>query len=106
MIAVLNHLGGYQMDDTILTQLLDCYKTVYGAKLDSPATLFKMQQNLMEFVMGLGRKLENKVFEQAGSGYRGDRGEERQSIQVRRQAADVGTRVVWDDPLSTCVLYQ
>ena len=71
MIAVLIHLGGYQMDDKILTQLLDCYKTVYGANLDSPATLFKMQQNLMEFVMGLGRGLENKIFEQAGSGYRG-----------------------------------
>jgi hypothetical protein len=71
MIAVLIHLGGYQMDEAILTQLLDCFKTVYGAKLDSPETLFKMQQNLMEFVMGLGRKLENKVFAQAGTGYRG-----------------------------------
>ena len=58
------------MDERILTQLLDCFKTVYGANLDSPETLFKMQQNLMEFVMGLGRKLENKVFAQAGTGYR------------------------------------
>ncbi len=58
------------MDEMILTQLLDCFKTVYGAKLDSPETLFKMQQNLMEFVMGLGRRLENKVFAQAGTGYR------------------------------------
>ena len=59
------------MDDTILTQLLDSFKAVYGIKLDSPESLFKMQQNLMEFVMGLGRGLENKVFAQAGTGYRG-----------------------------------
>jgi hypothetical protein len=59
------------MDDTILTQLLDCFKTVYGSKLDSPETLFTMQQNLLEFVMGLGRELESKIFAQAGTGYRG-----------------------------------
>jgi hypothetical protein len=69
-MLILN-LGGYKMDDKILTQLLDCFKTVYGIKLDSPEAVFKIQQNLMEFVMGLGRGLENKVFAQAGTGYRG-----------------------------------
>ena len=59
------------MDDAIITQLLDCFKTVYGLKLDSPGTLLQAQQNLMEFVMGLGRKLENALFAEGGLGYQG-----------------------------------
>lgn len=59
------------MDDQIVTQLLDCFKSIYGLKLDSPGTLLQAQQNLMEFVMGLGRKLENKIFAAGGTGYRG-----------------------------------
>jgi hypothetical protein len=59
------------MDDQIVTQLLDCFKAVYGLKLDSPGTLLQAQQNLMEFVMGLGRKLENSLFAAGGTGYRG-----------------------------------
>ena len=59
------------MNDQIVTQLLDCFKSVYGLTLDSPGTLLQAQQNLMEFVMGLGRKLENKLFTAGGTGYRG-----------------------------------
>ena len=59
------------MDDTIVSQLLDCFKTVYGMKLDSPKALLQAQQNLMEFVMGLGRRLENRVFAEGGTGYQG-----------------------------------
>jgi len=59
------------MDDQIVTQLLDCFKSVYGLKLDSPGALLQAQQNLMEFVMGLGRKLENRVFAAGGGGYQG-----------------------------------
>ena len=59
------------MNDLIVTQLLDCFKAVYGLKLDSPQSLSHAQQNLMEFVMGLGRKLENKMFAAEGTGYRG-----------------------------------
>ena len=59
------------MDDSIITQLLDCFKTVYGLKLDGPGALLQAQQNLMEFVMGLGRKLENEIFAAGGTGYQG-----------------------------------
>ena len=59
------------MNDLIVTQLLDCFKAVYGLKLDSPQSLLQAQQNLMEFVMGLGRKFENKMFVPGGTGYRG-----------------------------------
>jgi hypothetical protein len=62
---------GITMDDTIVSQLLDCFKTVYGMKLDSPKALLQAQQNLMEFVMGLGRRLENRVFAEGGTGYQG-----------------------------------
>jgi hypothetical protein len=59
------------LDDTIVSQLLDCFKTVYGLKLSGAGDLFQAQQNLLEYVMGLGRKLENELFAQAGSGYQG-----------------------------------
>jgi len=59
------------MDDAIISQLLDCFKAIYGLKLDSPEALWQTQQNLLEFVMGLGRRLENGVFTKAGTGYQG-----------------------------------
>jgi len=59
------------MNDQIVTQLLECFKTYYGWRLDSPGDLLQAQQNLLEFVMGLGRKLENKLFATGGTGYRG-----------------------------------
>lgn len=59
------------MNDQMVTQLLDCFKSVYGLKFDSPGNLLQAQQNLMAFVMGLGRKLENKIFTSGGTGYRG-----------------------------------
>ena len=59
------------LDDTIVSQLLDCFKAVYGMKLSDPVGLLQAQQNLLEYVMGLGRKLENKLFAQAGTGYQG-----------------------------------
>ena len=59
------------IDDAIISQLLDCFKTAYGLKLDNPTDLLQAQQHLHEYVMGLGRRLENKVFAQAGTGYQG-----------------------------------
>ena len=59
------------MDEMIVAQLLDSFKRMYGAKITSAGTLWEKQQCLLEFTMVTARKLENKVFEQAGTGYRG-----------------------------------
>jgi hypothetical protein len=49
------------MDESIVSQLVSCFKSAYGVELDSPRGLLQMQQDLLEFVMGLGRKLENSL---------------------------------------------
>jgi hypothetical protein len=59
------------MDESIVSQLVSCFKSAYGVKLDSPRGLLQMQQDLLEFVMGLGRKLENSLVAEGGTGYQG-----------------------------------
>jgi hypothetical protein len=59
------------MDKEIVTRLLECFKTVYGYKINSPQALMQVEQDLMEFLMVTGRELENKVFAEVGTGYLG-----------------------------------
>jgi hypothetical protein len=59
------------MDDAMISQILECFKTVYGLKIESAETLWQTQQNLLEFVMRMGREIENALFQEAGTGYQG-----------------------------------
>ena len=59
------------MNTPFVSQLLEYFKTTYGLKADSAGALFETQRNLLEYLVCLGRKLENKIFEELGKGYEG-----------------------------------
>lgn len=59
------------MNKEIVTQLLECFKAVYGCKIDGPHALLQSEQDLMEFLMVAGREMENQLFAEAGTGYLG-----------------------------------
>jgi len=61
------------MDRSVVAQLLDCFKAVYGIRVADASDLFATQRNLLQFVMELGRDLEEGVFAQIGKGYEGAR---------------------------------
>jgi hypothetical protein len=59
------------MDTPFVSQLLEYFKATYGLKVDSAEELFETQRNLLEYLVCLGRDLENKMFEELGTGYQG-----------------------------------
>jgi hypothetical protein len=59
------------MDTHLVSQLLEHFKAVFGLQADSAEQLFDTQRNLLEYLVGLGRELENKMFEELGKGYEG-----------------------------------
>jgi len=61
------------MDTHFVSQLLEYFKATFGLKIDSAEQLFETQRNLLEYLVCLGRELENKMFEELGKGYEGAR---------------------------------
>ena len=59
------------MDTHFVSQLLAYFKATFGLKIDSAEELFETQRNLLEYLVCLGRQLENGVFEELGKGYEG-----------------------------------
>ena len=59
------------MDKQLVSQLFEYFKATYGREVDDSADLFESQRNLLEYLVCLGRELENSLFEQLGKGYEG-----------------------------------
>jgi hypothetical protein len=57
----------------LIPQLLKYFKENYGFKINDSSDLFVTEKNMLEYVMGIGRNLMNKIFEEMGSGYEGRR---------------------------------
>src|SRR4030042_998275 len=73
MIAVrFQDREGY-MDSSVVAQVLDCFKAIYGIRVGDAGDLFAAQRDILEFLMELGRDLEEGVFAQIGKGYEGAR---------------------------------
>jgi len=61
------------MNEKIIGQLFDQFKEQYGSTVASAASLFDGQLDLQQFVMGIGRELEQRLFDALGTGYQGAR---------------------------------
>jgi len=59
------------MDTKLVSQLLEHFKTTFGLTVNNAEQLFETQRNLLEYLVGIGRELENKLFEELGKGYEG-----------------------------------
>lgn len=59
------------MNTPFVSQLLEYFKATYGLRIDNAEQLFETQRNLLEYLVCLGRELENKMFEELGKGYQG-----------------------------------
>jgi hypothetical protein len=59
------------MDTHFVSQLLAYFKATFGLEINSAEQLFETQRNLLEYLICLGRELENKLFEELGKGYEG-----------------------------------
>ena len=59
------------MDTKLVSQLLAYFKTTFGLTVNNAEQLFDTQRNLLEYLIGIGRELENRMFEELGRGYEG-----------------------------------
>jgi len=59
------------MNEDMVGRLFEQFKEQYGSTVAEPASVFDGQRDLQEFVMGIGRALEQRMFSELGSGYRG-----------------------------------
>ena len=59
------------MDMNLVQQIWDYFKGAYGGKVASSVDLFDRQKDLLEFLMNIGRDLEQTLFDELGSGYEG-----------------------------------
>jgi hypothetical protein len=57
----------------LIPQLLKYLKENFGFKMNDSSELFVTEKNMLEYVMGIGRNLMNKIFEEMGTGYEGNR---------------------------------
>lgn len=61
------------MDSSVVAQLLDCFKAIYGIRVRDAGDLFAAQRDILQFVIELGRELEEGLFAEIGKGYEGAR---------------------------------
>jgi hypothetical protein len=59
------------MDTNLVSQLLEYFKATYGLSVENAEDLLERQRNLLEYLICVGRELENKMFEELGKGYEG-----------------------------------
>jgi len=55
----------------LLQQIWQYFKEEYGYKVEDSVDLFETQKDLLKFVMGIGRCLEQSLFDEMGTGYMG-----------------------------------
>lgn len=60
------------LSDQIVQELFTHFKRQYGFSLSDPKQLLGFQQNVLEFVVNIGRKMEQQGFDELGSGYAGN----------------------------------
>ena len=61
------------MVDKLVAQLWDCFKDEYGVEISTSCDLLESQRNILEFIVKLGRKLEQSLFNKIGPGHQGRR---------------------------------
>ena len=61
------------LNEAIVGQLFDLFKEHYGYAVDDATGLFDGQLDMLEFLMKLGKRLEQNFFEGLGKGYLGSR---------------------------------
>lgn len=59
------------MNTEFVSRLLEYFKSEYGLEISDAVDLFEVQRNLLEYLVNVGRELENKIFEELGKGYEG-----------------------------------
>jgi|TARA_Y100000031_G_C8204017_1_gene377691 hypothetical protein len=59
------------LPDSLIKDHVEFFKGQYGVRLDSAERVFETQRKLLEYLMGMGRMMENELFRQAGNGYAG-----------------------------------
>ncbi len=59
------------MNTNLVSQLLEYFMTTFGLTVSDAEELFETQRNLLEYLVGIGRELENRVLEELGKGYEG-----------------------------------
>ena len=59
------------MNTNLVSQLLEYFKATFGLTINDAEQLFETQRNLLEYLIRIGRELENRVFEELGKGYEG-----------------------------------
>ena len=59
------------MNTNLVSQLLEYFKATFGLTINDAEQLFETQRNLLVYLIGIGRELENKMFEELGRGYEG-----------------------------------
>ena len=59
------------MDKKLLQQIWECFKDAYGLDIGDSVDLIQRERDLFEFVMGLGKELEQSLFSEVGTGYEG-----------------------------------
>jgi hypothetical protein len=57
--------------DSLVAQILEKFKALYGLKITDSTDMFLTEKNLLEFLMKLGRAAMGEVFQQLDSGYEG-----------------------------------
>jgi len=57
--------------DSLVAQIVENFKAVYGRKITDSGDLFLTERNMLEFLMQLGRQAMGKVFQGIGTGYEG-----------------------------------
>ena len=58
------------MNKQLLQQIWQFFKDSYGYEINDSVDLVQREKDLLEFVMGLGKDLEQSLFTQIGTGYR------------------------------------
>ena len=59
------------MNVELISQLLEHFKAEFGLEIKNARDLFETQRSLLEYLVCLGRQMENKIFEALGNGYDG-----------------------------------
>jgi len=60
------------LTEHIVQELFTYFKQQYGFSLSSASELLDFQQNVLEFVVNIGRKMEQQGFDELGTGYEGN----------------------------------
>ena len=60
------------INEDIVKELFGYFKENYGFKIENATDLFDAERNLLEFLVRIGRRIENKFFEEIGTEYLGN----------------------------------